>query len=456
MEIKKTDIGNLTASITITITPDNYLPVIEKQLKEKKQNAIIPGFRLGKVPMQLIKKYYGKAIMQTELLNMAINKVLQYIQENQLDIIGHPLLNHENTEHVDNFDDQKNYVYSFNIAFKPQFHINLENLEFQYITFEVNDNLIDEEIQKIASYYATYENFEFFELDKNLNLHGIVSFQNPEPTQNNEHNNSQIPQQNNSKQITHLHHKILNEIPELAQLFVNKKIDETVEIPIELINKYENLTKIIFKQPEPQHDQIKYITFTIKNISLEKPAEITDEFVAKHFEKQNIQTVQELRQNISKKIEKDYNDFSEITFFRDIKKSLIEKVEFELPTEHLKRLIDANLKEQNQSGNIDYNAIIDVYKWDLICSRLLQQFNMEVDEQAIQKYITQLSSENASNEQNDNIVEQYMKYFQDNPKEKEKLIDYLTEQKIKEIIKTNCKIHYKKFESFSQYLKTIK
>ena len=64
---------------------------VEKVLADYRKNASIPGFRKGAVPMSLIQKQYGKAVLLEE-----VNKVLQenlnnYLVEEKLDILGNPL-----------------------------------------------------------------------------------------------------------------------------------------------------------------------------------------------------------------------------------------------------------------------------------------------------------------------------------------------------------------------------
>ncbi|MBR5829261.1 MAG: trigger factor family protein, partial [Bacteroidaceae bacterium] len=61
-----------SAILSVNIQEADYAALVEKQLKNFRQKANVPGFRPGMVPMGLIKKQYGTAVKAEE-----INKLLQ-------------------------------------------------------------------------------------------------------------------------------------------------------------------------------------------------------------------------------------------------------------------------------------------------------------------------------------------------------------------------------------------
>ena len=46
--------------LRVTVGEEDYGQAVEKELREYKRKANIPGFRPGMVPMGLVKKMYGK------------------------------------------------------------------------------------------------------------------------------------------------------------------------------------------------------------------------------------------------------------------------------------------------------------------------------------------------------------------------------------------------------------
>ena len=70
-------------------------------LKTYRQKANIPGFRKGMVPMSLIKKQFGKAVLAEEVDKLMQEKVNEYIHENKVNMLGMPLPNAEKMQPVD-------------------------------------------------------------------------------------------------------------------------------------------------------------------------------------------------------------------------------------------------------------------------------------------------------------------------------------------------------------------
>ena len=65
MKIEKSEIKDLTGVITMVVEPSDYQDELQKELKQVRQKANIPGFRPGMVPLGLVKKMYGKVIEWT-------------------------------------------------------------------------------------------------------------------------------------------------------------------------------------------------------------------------------------------------------------------------------------------------------------------------------------------------------------------------------------------------------
>ena len=121
MNITKTQVDALNAIVTVAITKEDYSDKVEKVLADYRKNAAISGFRKGAVPMSLIQKQYGKAVLLEE-----VNKVLQtslnnYLTAEKLDILGNPLP--VITETID--WDAENFSFDFELGLAPQFSVDL-------------------------------------------------------------------------------------------------------------------------------------------------------------------------------------------------------------------------------------------------------------------------------------------------------------------------------------------
>ena len=91
MNISKNEVDALNLTVNIEITPEDYQDKVNSVLQNYRKSANIPGFRPGKVPMGLIKKQYGKAVLIDEINKMLQDSIYNYIQEEKLNILGNPL-----------------------------------------------------------------------------------------------------------------------------------------------------------------------------------------------------------------------------------------------------------------------------------------------------------------------------------------------------------------------------
>ena len=91
MEITKENIDALNGVLTVTVHPEDYREKVEGILEEYRKQVKMPGFRPGKVPIQLVRKQYGKAVLADELNKILGERLDGYIREEKLRLLGQPI-----------------------------------------------------------------------------------------------------------------------------------------------------------------------------------------------------------------------------------------------------------------------------------------------------------------------------------------------------------------------------
>ena len=91
MNITKNNIDALNAVVTVEVAKNDYAEKVEKVLQDYRKNANIPGFRKGQVPMSLVQKQYGKAVLAEEVNKLIQESLNKFLVEEKLDILGNPL-----------------------------------------------------------------------------------------------------------------------------------------------------------------------------------------------------------------------------------------------------------------------------------------------------------------------------------------------------------------------------
>ncbi|HEX8549199.1 MAG TPA: trigger factor family protein, partial [Cytophagaceae bacterium] len=149
--LEQTDLTN--AVIKVSLKQEDYQGKVAEKLKDYSKKTTLKGFRPGKVPSSLIQKMYGKSILVDEINSMLSNSVKKYIQENKLNIVGDPLPESTSTDPID-WDNQKEFDFSYNIGIVPDFQYNLAGKPFDQLIIEVSDSDVEETIENLRNQYG--------------------------------------------------------------------------------------------------------------------------------------------------------------------------------------------------------------------------------------------------------------------------------------------------------------
>ena len=151
MNITKEQIDELNAVITVAISKDDYKDQVEKILKDYRRQANIPGFRKGQVPMGLIEKQYGKAVLVDEVNKLLQDNLGKYLNEEKLDVLGNPLPRQQ-----DNFNwDADDFAFEFDLGLAPAFEVPLKlKKAVTHYKITADKKMLDEQIDRIQKQYG--------------------------------------------------------------------------------------------------------------------------------------------------------------------------------------------------------------------------------------------------------------------------------------------------------------
>jgi len=127
------------------------------RLTELSKTANIKGFRPGKVPVEVLKKQFGKAVYGEVLEKILQETSSQAIEEKKIKIAGQPKLD------LKSYGEGKDLNYTLEIDELPTVKLNsLENIKYTDYEIKVTDGEIKKRIDDIAK---NQDNFK----DKNEN-----------------------------------------------------------------------------------------------------------------------------------------------------------------------------------------------------------------------------------------------------------------------------------------------
>ncbi|MCS6978826.1 MAG: trigger factor [Flavobacteriales bacterium] len=141
--IAEADLEKGVLPLHVEISPEEYQPELEKELRKTGRTLQIPGFRPGKVPRQLVLKQVGAELLRKILLNTSLQKLDARIREEKLSVIFEPIIS--GTNYLDaKPDEEKTYFFDFQVALFPDFELKWpEKGQFQLTVEPVTDDQVE-------------------------------------------------------------------------------------------------------------------------------------------------------------------------------------------------------------------------------------------------------------------------------------------------------------------------
>ena len=431
MQITQTELKNLTATLTITIEPADYQEDVQKELKQVRQKAQMPGFRPGMVPAGLVKKMYGKGIL-ADVLNKKVGESLQkHIEDNKLAILGEPLPNNELTPAID-MDTQDTFTFAFDIAVAPEFDakLNGKNKLTEY-EIEVTDEMVENQVKSYTERFGEYTQAE--EVAEGDLVKGLCKEVDGEIVKEGAILNPQYMKQKTQ-----------------AKKFMGAKKGAIITFnPTKAFGSEVEVSSLLGITKEQATELKSDFTFEIQEITRHTAAAIDGELFAKVYGENNVKDEAEFRAKVKAEIVANMAEDSKYKFGIDAKEAIMKKMEkVEFPVDFLKRWVLAtNEKMTEEQLEKDFPQMIDELKWHLAKDQLMKEFNVDVQKEDVEAYAKEVAKMQFMQYGLMHIDDQYLTtYAQEMLKQENQLrgiVERVAENKIYEALKGVAKIEKK-------------
>ena len=437
MNITKENIDDLNAVLKIKIEKTDYEDKVETVLKDYRKKATIKGFRPGMVPIGLIKKMYGKAVQIDEINKIVTENIQKYITDEKLEILGDPLPKVDEQNKID-FDTQQDFTFSFELGLTPLFELKLskKNKVNQY------DIIVDEKMrsQYLENYTRRYGELKKAEQieEKDVVKGRIEAI---------DENGNVIPE-GPSVEETSLGIDIIKD-GKIKKEFIGKNIHDTIDF--DLKKAFPNDTEIagiLHKKKEEVADLGANYRFTVNEISRFYPAELGKELFDKIFGEGVINSEEEFMKKIEEEIVANLKRESDFKLMMDIKNMTMEKTDFQLPEEFLKKwLLRVNEKSTAEQIEKEFDGFSKDLKWQLIRNKVARDNEVKISEEELQKEaenITRYQFQQyglfyTTDEQIANYAKETLKRDEDAKRIADKILDEKVILLIKELVKLEDK-----------------
>lgn len=166
------DAGPSRKKLSIVVPAEVVDEKIGESLETLAVEADLPGFRRGKAPRALIEKKFGTAIRREAKNQIVASAYQEAIEEHKLKVVGDPIADGmEDLELADGTD----LSFTVEVEVAPEFTMpELDGIQILKPTFEVTEDLIKGEIDKLCINEGDLESRDEPEAGDYLTGHGVM------------------------------------------------------------------------------------------------------------------------------------------------------------------------------------------------------------------------------------------------------------------------------------------
>jgi trigger factor len=159
MQVTETLNDGLRREFRVVVPASDLDAKLNERLDELKDRVRLNGFRPGKVPLQHLKRIYGRAVM-AEAIEQAVQEVnAKIVDEHGFRLAGQPKVTLAEDESAVNeiVSGKADLSYSVALEILPKIELaDFKDLKLEKLTTEIADAEIDEGIQRIAEANRPY------------------------------------------------------------------------------------------------------------------------------------------------------------------------------------------------------------------------------------------------------------------------------------------------------------
>ena len=380
------------------------------KIEELKKTVNLKGFRPGKVPGEVLKRQFGKAIYGEVIDTILKETSSQAIEEKKIRLASQPKIE------LKTFSEGKDLEYSMEITELPKINIKkIEDIKYKNYDIEVSKEETEKRLNEISKNQNNFEDKK----DNEVAQKGDMVIFDYKATVD-----AKDFEGNSGKNIQIILGRDLF-IKGFDNQLTNCKKNSEKKI---MINLPEN-----FPKKELANQKAEFVCKII-NIKKPIPVVVNDEF----SKTLGAKDLNDLKDIIKKQITNEYKNTLDQITNSHILKSLEDFSNFEIP-EHLinqeSELISQGLNEEEKKKEKNKNILLAKkrVKVGLILNEIGEQHNLKVTEEEIKKEIEkQIRS---MPQQSKQLIE----YYQKNPSAAAHLRGRIYEEKILNLIKSKAK-----------------
>lgn len=183
--IRVEDAGPATKKVHVEVPKEAVARRISEQYRELRQQALIPGFRKGRVPQKLLEKKFAADVREQVRSALIRESYEQAVEQNNLQVLGEPEF--EDADKI-KVEEEQPLTYSFSVEIQPEIALpELKGIKVKKPKIAVTDDHVNQAMKNLRDQQGSLipvedrgvETGDFLTGDVTVKVDGVVRSNQP-------------------------------------------------------------------------------------------------------------------------------------------------------------------------------------------------------------------------------------------------------------------------------------
>ena len=447
MNISLENPEKVSGVLTLVVEEADFAGDVEKQLKDYRKKANVPGFRPGQAPMGMIKRQVGAQVKVDVINRLVGEKLYEYVRENKINMLGEPMP-HLGEEPVD-LDAAAPYTLKFDIAIAPEFKAELTKKDsIVYYDITTDDAVVDKEIDAFASRSGSYQKVD--EYQDNDMIKGDIR----ELNEDGSAKDGGITVSQASMLPSYI------KVDDQKALFQGCKVGDVIVFNPKKAYPESNIEiSSLLKVSKEEAEKITSdFSFQVTEISRYQKHAIDQDLFDQVYGEGKVKDEADFRAKVTEGIKEQMVQNADFRFLQDVRKYVEEKIgEVKYADELMKRIMLANNKDKGMEYvEKNYEASIKELTWSLAKNQIVEALKIKVDDADVKAVAIDVTRMQFAQYGMTSVPEEYLEQYAEgmlkNRDQVDNLVNAAADRKLMTALKDVVKLN-KKTISFDEFRK---
>ena len=445
MNISLENPEKVSGVLTLVVEEADFAGDVEKQLKDYRKKANVPGFRPGQAPLGLIKRQVGAQVKVDVINRLVGEKLYEYIKENKINMLGEPMP-HLGEEPVD-LDAAAPYTLKFDIAIAPEFKAELSDKDtIVYYDITTDDSIVDKQIEAFASRSGSYQKVD--EYQDNDMIKGDIR----ELNEDGSAKDGGITVSQASMLPTYI------KVDEQKALFQGCKVGDIIVFNPKKAYPESNIeiSSLLKVSKEEAENITADFSFQVTEISRYQKHAIDQDLFDQVYGEGNVKDEADFRAKVTEGIKEQMVQNADFRFLQDVRTYVEGKIgEVKYADDLMKRIMLANNKDKGMEYvEKNYEASIKELTWSLAKNQIVEAQKIKVDDADVKAVAIDVTRMQFAQYGMTSVPEEYLEQYAEgmlkNREQVDNLVNAAVDRKLMAALKDVVKLD-KKTISFEEF-----